>query len=202
MQDKILVNQILNKDKKAVEQLYRLYSCKLLDFISQKIPNHKDAEEILNDVFISSLDSLPIFNFKSSLGTWMIGIAKHEVVDYYRKKRIKTLVFSHFPFLEKIVDRALGPELALQEKETKTKIFKSLKSLSEGYCQILRLKYIDGLSMAEISKVLKITVKAVESRLFRARLAFKKEYEGKTQSLFKKDWKILNSSFNQGELSF
>lgn len=202
MEDQVLVKQILKADKNSIELLYKLYSKKLLDFISQKIPNHKDAEEILHDVFISSLDSLAIFNFKSSLGTWMIGIAKHEIVDYYRKKRIKTLVFSHFPFLEKIVDQALGPELALQEKETKTKIFHSLKNLSEGYCQILRLKYIDELSMLEISKRLNITVKAVESRLFRARLAFQKLYSHETKDLSKKNWQILNSSFDQGELSF
>ena len=80
------------------------------------------------------------------------------------------------PFLEKLVSQALGPELAYQELETKTKILATLKRLSEGYAQILRLKYVEGLSMRQIANQLNLTVKAVESKLTRARLAFQKIY--------------------------
>ena len=166
-----------------------------MSFILIKIGNKKDAEEILHDVYISSLDSLPIFKFNCSLYTWLCSIAKHETADFYRKKKLKTLVFSRLPFLKKIVDKALGPELSLQEKELKVKIFKTFKNLSEGYSQILRLKYIEDLSMAEISQKLGKTVKAVESKLTRARLAFQNEY-------LKENRQIFNSSFNQGELPF
>lgn len=195
MGEKELVKEILRGKKKAINKFYQAHQNKLLIFISKKVANKKDAEEILQDVFISALDSLPLFEFNSSLLTWLKAIAHHETVDFFRRKKLKTIVFSRFPFLERLVDQALSPELALQEKEMKQKILATFKNLSEGYAQILRLKYIEGLSMAEIAQKLGKTVKAVESKLSRARLAFQKEYA-------KENRQIFNSSFNKGKLPF
>ena len=202
--DRELINQLLQNNKKATKVFYKTYKSRLWNFIKRKVKSRQDAEEILQDVFVSSLLSLPAFSNKSSFYTWLCSIANHEICDFYRKKKIKTIVFSRFPFLEKLVSKALGPELALQEQEIKQKIYHTFKEISEGYCQILRLKYIDGLSMAEIAQRLGKTVKAVESKLFRARMAFQKQYsvELNEKKLSKKNWQILNSSFNKGKLSF
>ncbi|MCX6817064.1 MAG: RNA polymerase sigma factor [Candidatus Beckwithbacteria bacterium] len=153
---------------------------KLVKFIRRKIGDQQDVEDVVQDTMISILDSQ--FNFKgdSSLETWVLGIAKHEISDFYRRKKIKQIVFSRLPFLKELVSEALGPELAYQELETKKRILQTLKNLSEGYSKILRLKYIDELSMKEIGKKLDLTVKAVESRLTRARLAFQKIYVQET----------------------
>lgn len=201
MNEKELVREILKGEKKAIDCLYSHYKRGLLHFINQKVADKKDAEEILQDTFISALDSLPLFQHKSLLMTWLKAIAKHEVADFYRRQKIKTILFSHFPFLEKIIDQALGPDLAIQEKEMKVKVWLTLKNLSEGYRKILRLKYIEGLSMAEIAQELKITVKAVESRLSRARLAFQKAFV-EDKIINQKDWQILLTTLDQRELSF
>ncbi len=145
--------------------------------------NFLDAEEIVQDTLMSAMDSLPTFKGKSSKFTWLCGIARHEIGDFYRRKKIKQIVFSKFPFLEKLVSEALGPELAYQELETKTRILKTFKNISEGYTRVLRLKYIEGLSMKQIAHKLNLTVKAVESRLTRARLAFQLEYAKKDYPL-------------------
>ena len=198
MTEKQLVAKVLTNNKKAINLFYQTYQPKLLNYIRKKVDNLKDAEEILQDTFLSSLDTLPLFKFNSSLSTWLISISRHEISDFYRRRKIKALIFSHFPFLKKIVDKALGPELALQEKEAKQKIISTFKNLTEGYSQILRLKYVDGLSMKQIAKKLGKTVKAVESKLTRARLAFQKEYDNQGQ----KNSQILNSPLHQGKLSF
>ena len=195
MNDKELINKILQNNKKAVRGFYKAYQNRLLNFILRKVSNRKDAEEILQDIFVSALDSLPLFSYKSSLFTWLCAIARHEIVDFYRRKKLKTIIFSRLPFLKKIVDRALGPELAMQEKEAKQRILKTFRNLSEGYSQILRLKYIEGLTMAQIALKLGKTVKAVESRLFRARLAFREQYAKETRGIF-------NSSRNKRKLPF
>ncbi len=201
MNEKQLVRQIIRGNKKAVCQFYHTYQSRLLNFILTKIENPKDAEEILQDTFLSSLDSLPLFKFNSSLYTWLCSISYHEIVDFYRKKKLKTIIFSRLPWLEKIMDKALGPELALQEKEIKIKIYHTFKNLSEGYAQVLRLKYIEGLSMKEIALRLKTSIKAVESKLSRARLAFQKQYVKETGQTFGKNRQILSTTFDQGELS-
>jgi len=149
---------------------------RLVRFVATKVSDRADVEDIVQEALISIYDSLVLFKGKSSFFTWACAIAKHEIADFYRKKKIKQVVFSKLPFLEGLVSEALGPELAYQELEAKTKIVNTLKRLSEGYARILRLKYVEGLSMRQIANQLNLTVKAVESRLTRARLAFQKIY--------------------------
>ena len=149
---------------------------RLVRFVATKVSDRADVEDIVQEALISIYDSLVLFKGKSSFFTWACAIAKHEIADFYRKKKIKQVVFSKLPFLEGLVSEALGPELAYQELEAKTKIVNTLKRLSEGYARILRLKYVEGLSMRQIANQLNLTVKAVESKLTRARLAFQKIY--------------------------
>lgn len=183
-EEKNLVLGILNNDRKSLAVLYQKFEKNLFRYIKNKVEFREDAEEILQDTFISILDSLPLFGFRSSLLTWAKKIALHEVADFYRKKKIKSIVFSRLPFLENLVSRALGPEMVYEQKEIKQEIQKIFGCLSEGYGEILRLKYIEGLSMAQISQKLGKTVKAVESRLFRARDAFQKEWQINYQQEF------------------
>jgi len=149
----------------------------------------EDVEEIVQETLLSAWESLAMYQGKSSLFTWLYSIARHEVADFYRKRKIKQVVFSRLPFLKELVDKALGPELAYQELEVKRKIVKTFKGISEGYSKILRLKYVEGLSVKEIASGLGVSVKAVESRLSRARGAFKKLYAIKPATIIsEKDW--------------
>lgn len=183
MTDKQLVTRILAKDQKALNYFYRQYRSKLLAIICQKVEPGV-AEEILQDTFMSALSSLAGFNFKSKLSSWLIAISRHETADYYRKQKIKEIVFSRLPFLKKLFSQALSPETAWEEKELKEKIKKTFSGLSEGYGQILRLKYIEGFSVTQISQKLGISYKSCESKLFRARTAFQKSFVQKSNSKY------------------
>lgn len=171
-----LIKKALLGDKKAQEEIFRTYKERTFSFILQRVASLEDAEEILQETFISAYDALPFYSDRSSLLTWILGIAKHEIADFYRKKKIKTVVFSLFPSLENFVSRALGPEAILEEKELKIRIKKVLGLLGEGYQEILRLKYIRKFSVREIAQRLDETEKAIESRLTRARKAFARIY--------------------------
>lgn len=179
MNKKQLVKQILNGNEKAKKKFYQEYKHSLLTVVERKAKNKKDAQDIVQETFISALNSLPNFEFRSSLFSWLCSIAHHETVDYYRKEKLKTILFSKFPFLKDWTDEALGPEGEYLKEELKQEIKNVLNELSEGYEKILRLKYIEGLSMKAIGKRLKITTKAVESRLYRARKKFKKIWQEK-----------------------
>lgn len=177
--EKKLVEEVLKGNESAIRRLHDNYSPPLLALISSKVSRKEDADEILQDTFLSIFDSLPLFNFKSPLLTWAKSIACHEVADFYRKKKIKSIVFSHLPFLEDLVANALGPDLVYQEKELRCQIEKTLASLSEGYQKILRLKYIEGLTVAQIARTLNFSFKSTESKLFRAKLSFQKAWNEK-----------------------
>ena len=101
---------------------------------------------------------------------------KHKIIDFYRKKKLKTILFSASPFFEEIADKALGPEEESLKNELKHEIRAVFGDMSEGYRNILRLKYIDHLTIRQIALTLKLTVKAVESKLMRAKKVFSKKW--------------------------
>ncbi|MBN1263427.1 MAG: sigma-70 family RNA polymerase sigma factor [Candidatus Pacebacteria bacterium] len=175
-----ITNRVIQKaifgDKTAQGEIFKGYRKRVLNFILQRVENLEDGEEILQETFISVFEALPFYSARSTLLTWICGIARHEVADFYRKKKIKTVVFSFFPGLEGFVSRALSPEGILEQKEAREKIKKILALLAEGYEQVLRLKYIEGFSVAQIAQELDETQKAIESRLTRAREAFGRLY--------------------------
>lgn len=171
--EEILVKKILENNERAVNQFYNKYKPPLYSFIRKRVSDNQDIEDILQQTLFAALNSLPNFRFRSSLFSWLCAIAHHEIVDFYRKKKLKTILFSKIPFLKEAVDKALKPEERYLRYELQKEIKNVFSQLSEGYSKILRLKYIEEFSMKEIAQRLKTTIKAVESRLTRARKKFK-----------------------------
>ncbi len=170
--DAEIVSGILHGREKSLRYFYRLYSAKLLKFISRKTQSHQDAEEILQDVLLSSLEAMRDFTFRSSLSTFIHSIAKHKIVDYYRKKKIVKIFLSQSPKLEAIISTLTGPEELYQQKELKDKIRSTLIKLTPVYRRILTMKYFEQKSVREIKEELKVSFKSAESMLFRARRSF------------------------------
>lgn len=177
MSDKELVDKLLLGDEKALRVYYGLYKGKLSNFITNRVSSFEDAEEILQDVFIQSLDSFRNFTFKSSVLTFLCSIASHKIIDFYRRKKVKQIVFSRLPEdFTPLVSKLLGPEEEFQTKEVKEQIKQILRRIKPIYSTIIKLKYIEGHSVKQIAKKTFMSVKSVESMLFRARSSFSKEY--------------------------
>ena len=155
-----------------MEDLYRKYYKGVRGFIARKIDDEGVAEELTNDTLRSAIESMPNFSGRCSEFSFICSIAKHKVIDYYRKKKLKTILFSASPLFEEIADRALTPERDVLKNELKTEIEKTLLEMGAGYSRLLRLKYIDGWRIAKIAEMTATSVKSVESKLIRAKRQF------------------------------
>lgn len=159
-----------------MENFYKKYHLSVRGFVAQKIDDEGVIEELTNDIMMAAIICQPNFNGESSEFSWICSIAKHKIIDYYRKKKLKTILFSVSPAFEEIADKALTPERDALKNELKDEIKKTFKDLSKGYKDILRLKYIEEMKVSEIAKTLKLTIKAVESRLIRAKKKFREAW--------------------------
>lgn len=172
MEEQELVQKILARDRKALYAFYHTYQPKLLRFIQAKVDNQHDSEDILQDTLFAFLEAVRDFQGKSSIQTFLFSICHHKIIDYYRRKKIKQIVFSQMPNLESLVSPLLNPEEAFDVKIYKENIQIVLKKLLPRHRHILQLKYIEDVSVADIAKKFSITFKSAESILFRARKAF------------------------------
>jgi RNA polymerase sigma-70 factor, ECF subfamily len=176
MSERELVTHILSGHEPSLHLFYKTHSSKLTAFVRKRIGEEKDVEEIVQDTFMACLEAFRDFTFACSLSTFLCSIAKRKVVDFYRKKKLKRLLFSQFPQLESILSVLTTPEDALDEKLLVERIETTFGKLAPRYTKVLRLKYVEGLSVEEIARDLSTSFKSVESMLFRARRAFSLTY--------------------------
>lgn len=170
--DQTLIEQILARDRRALALFYRRYAPKLVALIRNKVRNSADGEEILQDTLFAFLEAIRDFHGDSSIKTFLFSICQHKIIDYYRRKKMKQIVFSQTPNLEALVSPLFGPEEELDTTLLKEKISAVLGKILPHYRQLLVSKYIDNLSVAEVAKKFTLSFKSAESQLFRARKAF------------------------------
>lgn len=167
-----LINKILSGNEKSLFTFYKYYSPKILSYLKRRTPTYEDAQELLQDTLLSSLDALRDFTFKSTLSTFLHAIAKHKLIDFLRKKRLKKILLSQAPQLEAMLVSLSSPESMYEKQEHKQLINKALNRLKPIYRKIIHLKYMEDKSVAQITHELNLTFKSAESLLFRARKAF------------------------------
>jgi RNA polymerase sigma-70 factor, ECF subfamily len=159
-----------------MRDFYQKYYLGVRGFVSKKIDDEGLVEELTNDILWAAFESLPAFNHNCSEFSFICSIAKHKIIDYYRKKKLKTILFSASPVFEEIADKAIGPERDALKNELKSEIEKTFGEIREGYSKILRLKYIDGFRVDKIAQMMTLSVKAVESQLIRAKRQFQQSW--------------------------
>jgi RNA polymerase sigma-70 factor, ECF subfamily len=170
--DSELIALILARDRKALLLFYRRFVPKLSSYIHSKVGDQADAEEVLQDTLFAFLEAIRDFHGKSSIKTFLFSICHNKIVDYYRRKKIKQLVFSRAPNLELLVSPLLSPEEELDVTILREKIQMVLSGILPRYRSMLVSKYMDNMSVSEIAHKFALSFKSAESQLFRARKAF------------------------------
>ena len=166
-------------DRGAAEGFFRHHLGALYEFVHYRVGgNRAMAEDLVQDTFLTALERLQAFDGRSSLHTWLCGIAKNKIRAHRRRLRpvaMEDVLAEADPEIEAIlmaVDREPLPEHVLEREETKELVGATLSSLPPEYRDALVQKYVEELSTAEIGRRAGKNEKAAESTLHRARLAF------------------------------
>ncbi len=159
------------------EQIYNEHKNQVFNLALQYVQNYEDAQEITQDVFVSIHKSLFTFKEQSKLSTWIIRITINKSLDYIkakkRKKRFGFLVsILHSETNEVIYDvpNFNHPGVQLESKEAIENIFKLINQLPDNQKTALILSKIENKKQAEISEIMNISIKSVESLIQRAKL--------------------------------
>jgi RNA polymerase sigma-70 factor (ECF subfamily) len=171
-----LINLVISGEKGAATRFYKEFAPKLRRYLNAKLPEG-EVEEVLQDTFLSAFDSLPLYRGESSVSTWLISIARHEVADFYRKKYVRKAIEQTAPLFENMVSELLSPEFSMEKKKIEKKFFATYRKLSSQYQDVLSYRFELSMSVKEIANRMDLSFKATESLLYRARLAFREEYE-------------------------
>lgn len=156
-------------------KLYLKFGQPLLRFLVKRYNLDSDtAEEIAQEAWLAAYKSFHTFNNKSTFFTWVCKIAIFKTADYYRKfvNRNSGLISPTLDHLNSLISTDVTPEEFASLEEMSFKIRECLNLLPERYKQVLWMRFYKQYSYLEIANELKISERAVEGTLYRAKKQF------------------------------
>ncbi|MDA8122326.1 MAG: sigma-70 family RNA polymerase sigma factor [Deltaproteobacteria bacterium] len=184
LDDNVLLEELRVGNPEAVEALFDRFHGKIYGLAMSIVKNESDAEEAVQDVFMTVVRKAHTFKGNSALYSWIYRICVNTCLMRLRgKRRHETVSIEEFMpmFTEDgmhaspIDDWSKEVERKALDKELGRMIRKSTENLSEKYRVVFVLSDVEGLSNEETAKILGLTVPAVKSRLHRARLYMREQ---------------------------
>jgi len=182
--DADLVGALRRHEPTAIEAMIALYGDRVYRLAVRITGNQHDAEEVVQDAFLSVVRKIDTFRGDSAFGSWVYRIVSNAA---YEKTRRRPQAFLEVP-----IDEALPPfdgggrhagvltdwSSSIDDPAVQTELRAVLSSavseLPAHYRAVTVLYDVEGLSMAEVADALGITVQAAKTRAHRARLWLRK----------------------------
>lgn len=177
-----LVQRLCQGDEDAYRELVVTYSRRLLAVARRFLRNDADAQDALQDAFVSVARAIGTFQKGSSIGTWLHTIVVRTSLMKLRSRRRQEKERPIEDLLPRYHDdghRAnVGPawpevESPAEREETRAMVRQCIDQLPESYRVVLMMRDIDGLDTEETATLLGMNVNAVKTRLHRARQALR-----------------------------
>lgn len=175
-----LVEEARAGNRAAFEQLVDLFHEEIFRMAFYRTRSAVDSEDLTQEIFVQAFTSLSNLEKADRFRTWLLTIAVNRVRDFHRKKRVLALVSLSAQddgFDES--DAASGdrpdPLDDLLRKEFWEKIGSVLGRLSRLEREVFVLRFMDHLSIREISEVLRKSESTIKTHLYRALKKFKRE---------------------------
>lgn len=166
---KQLILKCKSGDIVSQSEIYHLFAGKLFAICLKYSKTQQEAEDNLQEAFITIFKKIDQFKFKGSFEGWMKRIVINTALQTYRQKKVLNLVEENYP------DEV---EVDIDENYISLDyLLKIIQELPERYRMVFNLYVLDGYSHKEIANLLNVAEGTSKSNLSRARLILKEKIE-------------------------
>ena len=170
VEDKILFNEIKNRNLKVYEALFCNYYPQLVRFAEGYIFDKQACEDIVQNLFIHFWENAERITFESSVKAYFFQSIKNRCLNHLRNLQIHDQY--NLLYLEALLNQENYDEL--QDSEIIIQISAAMAQLPEQMAGIFKLKYLEGKKIREIALVNQITENTVKTQLQRAKEKLRK----------------------------
>ncbi len=164
-----LFQRLRQGDRAAAGELHDRYAARLYGFIRARVAGDRDvAADIYQETFVSVVKDVHRVERVENLWSWLLGVARHKLADFYRRQVREEAARRALTVLE-----TPEPSHDFRRLESREQLLAGLRKLNPIHQRVLCLKYLDGQTTDQIALELNRTPKAVESLIDRARLALR-----------------------------
>ncbi|HYT64819.1 MAG TPA: RNA polymerase sigma factor [Vicinamibacterales bacterium] len=173
-----LVERCRRGELGAFEELYRQHSGRLFSLAVRMLGNPADAEDMLQEIFLSAHRKLESFRGEAALGTWLYRLAMNQILDHVRSRAARTGQLTDGLDDATLLADASGHRLADRAID-RIDLERALAELPEGCRAAFLLHDVEGLEHREVSEVLGIAEGTSKSQVHKARLRLRGLLRGK-----------------------
>jgi len=183
-----LIGRLRHRDAGALEILMQRHGARVYRVALGITRNEADAEEVVQDVFLSLFEKIAAFEERAALGTWLYRVATNRALLRRRGKRVELEVSleDQLPAFKDdghragersflLADWSASAEEGLLSGETHALVRRAIDLLPPHYRAVVALRDIEELSNEETAEILNEPVSSVKSRLHRARMALREQ---------------------------
>ena len=184
----MLVEQLRAGDTGALEALIASQGSRVYRVARGITGDDRDAEEVVQDVFLTVFQKIATFENRASIGTWIYRLATNAALNKRRGKRrtMEVGLDDHLPAFEEdghragdrdylLADWSGLPDAVLLSAERRKLVSCGLAALPDRYRAVVVLRDVEELSNEETAAILGESVGAVKSCLHRARMALREQ---------------------------
>jgi RNA polymerase sigma-70 factor (ECF subfamily) len=184
IEERKLVERLIKGQEWAFNQLVATYQERLFQIAYGITLDHGEAQEIVQDVFVSVFKNIRNFRQEARLATWLRKITINLCLNWKRKWK-RRFKWHHDPIDFKTETRLTGqraqdndPETLIREKQIESRVMGAVKNLPEKLRVVFVLNNLEGLTYEQIADTLQINIGTVRSRLHAARKKIINSLEG------------------------
>jgi RNA polymerase sigma-70 factor (ECF subfamily) len=164
-----LVDRCRAGDLAAFEELYRAHAGRLFSVACRMLGNPSDAEDLLQEIFLSAHRKLDGFRGESALGTWLYRLATNHCLDFLRSRAARTNQVTD-PLDDDPGSYEPGRRGLAEQAVSKIDLERALARLPEGCRAAFVLHDVEGLEHREVAEALGIAEGTSKSQVHKARL--------------------------------
>src|SRR3954454_14919029 len=175
------IKQVIKGDQNAFGEIVEIYKDKVFQLAFRMLGNRHEAEDIAQEAFIRAYINIESFNINLKFSTWLYRIATNLCIDRMRKKKPDYFLDAEVAGTEgltmysQIPSNTPLPESEVESLELQDTVQKEILKLPDKYRTAIVLKYIEELSLNEISEILDLPLGTVKTRIHRGREALRQQ---------------------------
>lgn len=177
--DAALVAAVLAGDERAFGQLMRKHKDSLYRFIRGYTGDAGEAYDLVQEAFVAAWHALSRYDQRRSFGVWLKRIAINKCRDWRRRRAVRQFFYSAEDIHQPGFDVAAIEQAPTDQDEDLARLDTAIAALPPNLKEPLLLSLTENLSHRAIGETLGITAKAVEVRIYRAKLAISQALESK-----------------------
>jgi RNA polymerase sigma-70 factor (ECF subfamily) len=171
------VQQARDGNPTAWDTLFRRYQLPLYAYVFELVRNEQTSLDLVQETFIAAVRHIGGLRDNEKFGSWLFGIAHQKVIQLWRKRGGKEILFDEIP--ESPVEFDDAPDELFIRREQETEFMNQLNQLPLPQRSVLLLHFVEDFSLEEISRITEIQLGTVKSRLHYAKKSLRKLLEKK-----------------------